>query len=353
VIGNGEMIIVETSSGEQRFKTGDGEKTFTQLPYTDETLLSKIKTYSAGDGITISNEGIISSISGDNDDVFVIEMTTSTTFSKTFDEIKAAIQAKKSLIGVPTNGTIPLYGYYFISGDYEYISLENAISGSAMYWLAQKATDSTDEPTWQYETIKIPNASSSESNSGTAYWNAINKKWEIKDIASGSDVYMLNMVSNANTIKITNDFDEAVAAADSGKILRVKDTNETNEVIYYNVVQFSSETNSSTNKTTADLYIEADLGTIIYNFIWDKDTQEASISNATSENDFGDSYLCPFIPANDFNTILNMSHNGVHRYPHILNNGQTSVIDIQILPLDTTKENSVTGNIYFTKDIGF
>lgn len=60
VIGNGELIIVETSAGEKRFKVGDGEKTFTQLPYADENILSKIKNYTAGNGISISDDGTIS-----------------------------------------------------------------------------------------------------------------------------------------------------------------------------------------------------------------------------------------------------------------------------------------------------
>ena len=60
VLLNGEIIAVDTASGETRFKVGDGEKTFTQLPYADENILSKIKTYTAGNGISISNDGTIS-----------------------------------------------------------------------------------------------------------------------------------------------------------------------------------------------------------------------------------------------------------------------------------------------------
>lgn len=36
VLLNGEIIIVDTASGEMRTKTGDGEKTYTQLPFDDE-----------------------------------------------------------------------------------------------------------------------------------------------------------------------------------------------------------------------------------------------------------------------------------------------------------------------------
>ena len=207
IIGDGELIIVTTNADEKRFKVGDGEKTFTQLPYTDENVLSKIKNYTAGDGISISDTGVISSTGGGSgSDVFIIEMTTSTTFSKTFDEIKAAIQAKKSLIGIPTKGTIPLYGYYWTQDNFEFISLDSAISGAAMHWFAKKATSGTDEPTWTYETVKVPNAATTESNSGAAYWNASNKKWEIKDITSTT-------YKAGNGISISNDGTISVTAA--------------------------------------------------------------------------------------------------------------------------------------------
>lgn len=36
VLLNGEVIIVDTANGETRTKTGDGTKTYTQLPFDDE-----------------------------------------------------------------------------------------------------------------------------------------------------------------------------------------------------------------------------------------------------------------------------------------------------------------------------
>lgn len=38
VLLNGELIIVDTASGETRFKIGDGTKTYTQLPFQDEII---------------------------------------------------------------------------------------------------------------------------------------------------------------------------------------------------------------------------------------------------------------------------------------------------------------------------
>lgn len=42
VLLNGEIIIVDTPSGEVRYKTGDGVKTYKQLPFDDEAIKAKI-----------------------------------------------------------------------------------------------------------------------------------------------------------------------------------------------------------------------------------------------------------------------------------------------------------------------
>lgn len=42
VLLNGEIIIVDTDSGEMRFKIGDGVKTYTQLPFEDEAVRNLI-----------------------------------------------------------------------------------------------------------------------------------------------------------------------------------------------------------------------------------------------------------------------------------------------------------------------
>lgn len=42
VILNGEIILVDTAEGELRAKIGDGTKTYTQLPFSDEALRSLI-----------------------------------------------------------------------------------------------------------------------------------------------------------------------------------------------------------------------------------------------------------------------------------------------------------------------
>ena len=47
VLLNGEQIIVVTAAGETRYKVGDGTKTYTQLPFTDEPLRSLVSEKSA------------------------------------------------------------------------------------------------------------------------------------------------------------------------------------------------------------------------------------------------------------------------------------------------------------------
>ena len=44
VLLNGEVIIVDTNSGDVRFKVGNGINTYTQLPYQDEPIYNQINT---------------------------------------------------------------------------------------------------------------------------------------------------------------------------------------------------------------------------------------------------------------------------------------------------------------------
>jgi hypothetical protein len=50
VILNGEIILVDTAEGELRAKIGDGTKTYTQLPFSDEVLKSLINTVANNSG---------------------------------------------------------------------------------------------------------------------------------------------------------------------------------------------------------------------------------------------------------------------------------------------------------------
>lgn len=220
VISDGELIVVTTNAGEKRFKVGDGEKTFTQLPYADENILSKIKTYTAGNGISISDTGVISSTGGDgSSDIFVIEFTFSngniTGASKTFEETQQAIKSNKiiAIQNITTeNGDLaPCLDQIFMSSTQDEQIVLKCSYGYAynrtvtISWI--KNSSGTEEfemlvdegPVWLSD-------SSDLSNSGAAYWNAPKKTWEIKDIASTT-------YKAGNGISISDDGTISVTAA--------------------------------------------------------------------------------------------------------------------------------------------
>lgn len=70
VILNGEIILVDTAEGELRAKIGDGTKTYTQLPFSDEVLKSLINTVAqnVADNTTArhshSNKDVLDKITG-------------------------------------------------------------------------------------------------------------------------------------------------------------------------------------------------------------------------------------------------------------------------------------------------
>lgn len=208
VIGNGELIIVETSVGEKRFKVGDGEKTFTQLPYADENILSKIKNYTAGDGISISDTGVISSTGGGgSSDVFVIETDDNDNVTTSFDDIKNAIQNHLILMFNDDGANIPLIGSYDVdtTNQDDVIQLGYSGAGMCLIYTLQRPSESTTV-TQSFDLFTTPIASySNPPTSGAAYWNASNTKWEIKKITGGATYKAGNgiSISSDNTISVT------------------------------------------------------------------------------------------------------------------------------------------------------
>ena len=101
VLAEGEIIVVQTSAGETRLKIGDGVKTFTQLPYTDEQIYNNVVT----------------SVNGQTGDVilpgdFIVNVTSTDdincTLDKTFDQIQEAVQAGKKVYA-KLNGVFTIY----------------------------------------------------------------------------------------------------------------------------------------------------------------------------------------------------------------------------------------------------
>lgn len=76
VLLNGEIILVDTNDGELRAKVGDGVKTYTQLPFSDEALRNLI-SQSSGKGdvlvVELSKTGWSQSAQTIQNDLFVAE----------------------------------------------------------------------------------------------------------------------------------------------------------------------------------------------------------------------------------------------------------------------------------------
>lgn len=64
VLLEGEQIFVVTAAGETRVKVGDGTKTYTQLPFTDEPLRTLISTKVNSSDISIITDDEIDAIWG-------------------------------------------------------------------------------------------------------------------------------------------------------------------------------------------------------------------------------------------------------------------------------------------------
>lgn len=123
VLAEGEIIVVQTSAGETRLKIGDGVKTFTQLPYTDEQIYNNVVTSVNGQtgDVTLdmpsggASEFVVNGTIGGETGVGY-----SITLDKTADQIRAAINEGKSVIArVASEITIdlPLVSFDTISGN--------------------------------------------------------------------------------------------------------------------------------------------------------------------------------------------------------------------------------------------
>ena len=123
VLAEGEIIVVQTSAGETRLKIGDGVKTFTQLPYTDEQIYNNVVTSvngQTGDITMNSVEYTAQTLTDEQkkqardnieaaDVDFIITATVASdntcTTDKTFAQIQEAIRAgKRAVIKVKNSG---------------------------------------------------------------------------------------------------------------------------------------------------------------------------------------------------------------------------------------------------------
>lgn len=96
VLAEGEIIVVQTSAGETRLKIGDGVKTFTQLPYTDEQIYNNVVTSVNGQtgDITLPGDFIVNATLTDDNNC---------TLDKTYAQIQEAVQAGKKVVAKVTD----------------------------------------------------------------------------------------------------------------------------------------------------------------------------------------------------------------------------------------------------------
>ena len=59
VLLNGEVIIIDTAAGEVRYKTGDGIKTYKQLPFNDEAIKAQIDNAVKKTGDTMTGDLVV------------------------------------------------------------------------------------------------------------------------------------------------------------------------------------------------------------------------------------------------------------------------------------------------------
>lgn len=89
VLLDGEVIIVETSSGEERFKIGDGTSTYKQLPFEDEAIRNLIATMmpKAGGTFTGNVDGTATQATGTGmfRNIFIVNGTPSNTMGENGD----------------------------------------------------------------------------------------------------------------------------------------------------------------------------------------------------------------------------------------------------------------------------
>lgn len=161
VLAEGEIIVVQTSAGETRLKIGDGVKTFTQLPYTDEQIYNNVVT----------------SVNGQTGDV------TLTNESKSLGLTSAAV------------GQIPKV----------------------------KAVDSNGVPT-EWEPTTLPSGGAGNMKKLTFTGAVISEYDGTTDVSVDipSNVYMIQLDTNDILV---NDFDELINAIKSQKIIIIFDKN--------------------------------------------------------------------------------------------------------------------------------
>lgn len=241
VLLDGEIIVVVTDSGEVRHKTGDGTKTYTQLPFDDEVVRNLVGNKQ--DRLTFDESPTVNSSNPvTSGGVAAALEAYSPTFVATYDstphsEILAAYNDSKSVLCIKDSF---LYGLIACTDS---VAIFSYSYGSTINYL-REAND-----TWSYTTTNlqakltyddIPTDSSKNPVTSGGVYNAINNISFVVEQNKGlpqrfwrgtSDELKAVATRDDNTIYITTDEDGNVVPSgpqipeftseDEGKILRI------------------------------------------------------------------------------------------------------------------------------------
>ena len=164
VLLNGEIILIDTDSGELRAKVGDGVKTYTQLPFTDEILRNLITnkqnklTGTQGQIVGFDEDG--NAIAQDKP-VLYVNMTTTDetnfTSDKTPMEIKEAMEQGYSVIAnfpfVGAGGYTLNLAYVMGEGEYAYAVFSSAVENQIIYAVLTGGSTQTVLKTVELQTL--------------------------------------------------------------------------------------------------------------------------------------------------------------------------------------------------------
>lgn len=221
MLAEGEIIVVQTSAGETRLKIGDGVKTFTQLPYTDEQIYNNVVTSVNGQtgDVTLDVSGGAGSMkkltftgaatgeyNGTTDvsvnipsDVYVIKFDANDILINDFDELVNAIKSHKILVMPDDRATIIIYETRF--------NFDNSNNVKEVFLLcimdnilcACVIDRDTKKFTAQLFNFPIFDSSTLDEKSGNVYYDKTKKNFFIKDTTPP-----IATASTAGAIKVGN-----------------------------------------------------------------------------------------------------------------------------------------------------
>lgn len=135
VLLNGELIVVETSTGAIRLKVGDGVKTFNQLPFLDEAIYNSIDSKIATE---LSDYATLEQAK-----VFVVNFSQGEngvyTADKSLSDIQQAFDAGRMVLGFYEGTVMPLC---YVGRNFVFVDV---VSGTV--WIGTIGTDGNE--TWE------------------------------------------------------------------------------------------------------------------------------------------------------------------------------------------------------------